>query len=161
MVCVPCIIVPVVLWAFHKFIMPYLQPFLVKYGLMSPPKTEEFKSLEFTSDMLNTEEGKFLKGKIDENPVIIFSKTTCTYCKMAKKTLDDTGVNYAVEEIGGRDDLDKIQDLFLTLTGGRTVPRVIIGGKCIGGGSETMSMNSSGKLVPMMKEAGASFKKEE
>ena len=40
------------------------------------------------------------------------------------------------------------------------VPRVFIGGKCIGGGSETWSLQNQNKLVPMMKEAGATFKKD-
>ena len=38
------------------------------------------------------------------------------------------------------------------------VPRVFIGGKCIGGGSEVMTLNSQDKLQPMLKEAGVTFK---
>ena len=41
------------------------------------------------------------------------------------------------------------------LTGGRSVPRVFIGGKCIGGGDETMSAHKSGKMQKMLQEAGA------
>jgi hypothetical protein len=39
------------------------------------------------------------------------------------------------------------------------VPRVFVGGKCIGGGSETWSLHNQGRLLPLLKEAGASFKK--
>ncbi len=38
------------------------------------------------------------------------------------------------------------------------VPRVFIGGKCVGGASEMMTLNNQEKLVPMMEEAGATFK---
>ena len=41
------------------------------------------------------------------------------------------------------------------LTGGRSVPRVFIGGKCIGGGDETEGAHRSGKLQGMLESAGA------
>ena len=41
------------------------------------------------------------------------------------------------------------------LTGGRSVPRVFIGGKCIGGGDETDAAHRSGKLQGMLESAGA------
>ena len=52
---------------------------------------------------------------------MVFSKTTCTYCKMAKKVLDEVGVNYTVEEIDLRPDTDKLQDVFEKITDARTV----------------------------------------
>ncbi len=48
-----------------------------------------------------------------------------------------------------------IQDYLLALTGDRTVPRVFIGGKCVGGGSEVRALQDQNKLVPLLKEAGA------
>ena len=50
---------------------------------------------------------------------------------------------------------DAIQDYLQKITGDRTVPRVFIAGKCIGGGGDTKSLHQGGKLVPMLKEAGA------
>ena len=41
------------------------------------------------------------------------------------------------------------------LTGGRSVPRVFIGGKFIGGGDETEAAHKSGKLQGMLESAGA------
>lgn len=41
------------------------------------------------------------------------------------------------------------------LTGGRSVPRVFIGGACIGGGDETEAAHRSGKLQGMLESAGA------
>ncbi len=48
-----------------------------------------------------------------------------------------------------------IQDHLNSLTGSRTVPRVFIAKKCIGGGSETKALKDQGKLVPMLRTAGA------
>ena len=38
------------------------------------------------------------------------------------------------------------------------VPRVFIGGNCVGGASEMLTLHNQEKLVPLMKESGASFK---
>ena len=53
-----------------------------------------------------------------------------------------------------------IQDYMSILTGGRTVPRVFIGGECIGGANETASLHNSPsgattKLGVKLKDAGA------
>lgn len=53
------------------------------------------------------------------------------------------------------DDGNAIQDYLLSLTGDRTVPRVFIAGECIGGGSDTKKLHQEGKLVPLLKSAGA------
>lgn len=53
------------------------------------------------------------------------------------------------------DDGAAIQDYMQTLTGARSVPRVFVGGKFIGGGSEVKELQGNGKLVPLLKDAGA------
>ena len=53
------------------------------------------------------------------------------------------------------DDGDSIQDYLLKKTGARTVPRVFIGGECVGGGSEVRALHDRKGLVPKLKEAGA------
>ena len=55
------------------------------------------------------------------NPVMLFSKPTCNFCKMAKEVLDGIAVEYCVEEIDSREDCSKLQDMFLKMTGERTV----------------------------------------
>ena len=52
-------------------------------------------------------------------------------------------------------DGDAIMDYLLSITGARTVPRVFIGGKFIGGGTETRGLHQEGKLVPLLQFAGA------
>jgi glutaredoxin-related protein len=38
------------------------------------------------------------------------------------------------------------------------VPRVFVGGKCIGGGTEVMRLSGQKKLVSVLQEANATFK---
>jgi len=158
MVCVPCIVIPVMLWIFHRFIYPWIAPYWDPLGKLKPI---EGKIPEFTSAQLETTEGKLIKDQISNNPVMLFTKTTCSYCSIAKRTLTDLGCSFTEESLDKRDDTDKMQDLLLALTGARTVPRVFIGGACIGGGSETMTLNSKGQLEEMCRKAGATFKTKE
>ena len=58
-------------------------------------------------------------------------------------------------EIDGDKDCSEIQDYMSQVTGGRTVPRVFINGKCIGGGNETSSAHQSGELEKLLRSAGA------
>ena len=58
---------------------------------------------------------------ITDHPVMVFSKRTCSFCKMAKEQLDKIQVDYTVEEIDGRDDCNDLQDMFEKMTGQRTV----------------------------------------
>ena len=37
---------------------------------------------------------------------------------------------------------------------------MFIGGKCVGGGSDLWSLHNMGNLIPMLKTAGADFKKD-
>jgi len=156
MVCIPCIVIPFVLWLFHRYIQPlvlrFWNPWEKKSVLLDTPGTLD-------TEMADSKENQYIQKMIKNNPVMVFSKTTCPYCTMAKTALDETGVDYVVEEIENREDCAKLQEIFQQLTGGRTVPRVFIGGKCVGGGSETYSLQNQGKLVPLMQKAGASFKK--
>lgn len=41
------------------------------------------------------------------------------------------------------------------------MPRVFVGGKCVGGGTDVFTLHNQGKLVEMMKDAGATAKKED
>ena len=43
------------------------------------------------------------------------------------------------------------QEWFMDVTGGRTVPRVFLDGKCVGGASEVEALRGSGKLEEILK----------
>jgi len=145
---------------FHKYIQPFILKFWNPWATKSVVNEAGGGDTDVTDvSLLQSDEYKYIQQKIKENPVMVFSKTTCSYCKMAKGVLDEVGVNYTLEEIDLRTDTDKLQDIFAKITDARTVPRVFVGGKCIGGGSETWSVHNQGRLIPLLKEAGASFKK--
>ncbi|XP_045581873.1 uncharacterized protein [Procambarus clarkii] len=94
---------------------------------------------------------EMVKEKINTNCVVIFSKTYCPYCKIAKKEFGKLGIPYEVYELDKHSEGSEVQDVLDVMTGARTVPRVFVGGKCIGGGTETTQLSKSGKLLDMVK----------
>ena len=67
---------------------------------------------------------------LQENLVMVFSKSYCPHCLRAKRILDsELGYGkYAVLELENRSDCAAIQDYLRQLTGARTVPRVFLQG---------------------------------
>jgi len=93
-----------------------------------------------------------VKEMINQDCVVIFSKTTCPYCTMAKRVFEGIGTPYTCFELNKRSDGQAMQDILAKMTGQRTVPRVFVNGKCIGGGTETQKLHKDGKLVELLAE---------
>lgn len=94
----------------------------------------------------------FVKSEVKSNCVVIFSKQSCSYCTASKQVFNSLGVQAKVIELDQRDDMTAIQDALQRLTGARTVPRVFINGKCIGGNSETQKLKESGELQLLVQQ---------
>ncbi|KAK9845526.1 hypothetical protein WJX81_008659 [Elliptochloris bilobata] len=95
-----------------------------------------------------------VEEKVKANKVAVFSKSYCPYCKKAKQALDTLiKGQYYIEELDEVPDGDSIQDALLELTGGRSVPRVFIGGKFFGGGDDTVAALKNGKLAKLIADA--------
>jgi glutaredoxin 3 len=75
--------------------------------------------------------------------VRMYTTTWCGYCVRAKGLLDGKGIEY--EEIDLDDDPQFRQKL-LELTGGWTVPQILIDGEPIGGYAELWRLEKSGRL---------------
>ena len=90
------------------------------------------------------------------NRVMVFSKSYCPYCTKGKNALASVlpKDKFVVMEIEDRPDCAALQDYLLSITGGRSVPRVFIDGTFIGGGDDTAALASSGKLEVMLREKG-------
>ncbi|XP_065729640.1 glutaredoxin 2 isoform X2 [Phocoena phocoena] len=87
---------------------------------------------------------------ISNNCVVIFSKTSCSYCTMAKKLFHDMNVNYKVVELDMLEHGSQLQDALHEMTGERTVPRIFVNGTFIGGATDTHRLHKEGKLLPLV-----------
>ncbi|CAG9817797.1 unnamed protein product [Phaedon cochleariae] len=87
---------------------------------------------------------------IKSDKIVIFSKTSCPYCKLAKEVFDKLNAKYTEITLENRDDGEAIQSILGEMTGARTVPRVFVNGKCIGGGSDVKALHQKGELQKMI-----------
>ncbi|KFY17506.1 hypothetical protein V491_04977 [Pseudogymnoascus sp. VKM F-3775] len=90
---------------------------------------------------------------IDENPVAVFSKSYCPYCKATKALLNEKGAKFYSIELDQVDDGSAIQAALGELTGQTSVPNIFINKKHIGGNSDLQERKS--ELTNLLKEAGA------
>ena len=79
----------------------------------------------------------------------IYGTTWCPSCVSAKKFFDELDLDY--EEINIEDKGMSREDL-AELTGGHTVPQIVINDNCIGGFSELMMLNQSDELKKILSD---------
>jgi glutaredoxin 3 len=72
--------------------------------------------------------------------IIFYSRSTCPYCQKAKRLLDSKSVLYTTV------DADKNWDEMVRVTGGRTVPQIIINGQPVGGCDDVHALDRKGEL---------------
>merc|ERR1712216_743786 len=89
---------------------------------------------------------------INTNRIAVISKSTCPFCRRVNSLFDNIrsehGTPFAVMEINelAPNEMNEIQDHMKRITGGRSVPRVFIDGKFVGGCDDTMQLSRSGLL---------------
>uniref|UniRef100_A0A0K8SAU0 Glutaredoxin-2, mitochondrial n=1 Tax=Lygus hesperus TaxID=30085 RepID=A0A0K8SAU0_LYGHE len=99
---------------------------------------------------MNGPTAQFVKDSIAQDTVVIFSKSYCPYCKMAKEVFDKVKTSFKAIELDSRDDGDEIQSVLGQITGAKTVPRVFIKGEFVGGGTDVKALYENGKLEQML-----------
>ena len=80
--------------------------------------------------------------------VIIYTTSWCPYCVRAKKLLDQKNVSYTEIDVSEHD----ARSQMVVLTGGRTVPQVLINDHPIGGCDELYALERSGKLDKLLSQ---------
>ncbi len=74
----------------------------------------------------------------------IYTSTICPYCVAAKRLLTERGFEY--EEINIEHE-GISRDKLVELTGGRTVPQIILRSKPIGGYDNLLALDQKGELL--------------
>ncbi|KAL8377460.1 hypothetical protein RB595_008240 [Gaeumannomyces hyphopodioides] len=89
---------------------------------------------------------------IDDNAVMVFSKSYCPYCTATKRKLTDLSAKFNAIELDQMADGGDIQDALEGMTGQRSVPNIFIAKKHIGGNSDLQALKD---LAILLKDAGA------
>ncbi|KAL8146869.1 glutaredoxin-C5, chloroplastic-like isoform X2 [Apium graveolens] len=95
-----------------------------------------------------------VRKTVTDNPVVVYSKSWCSYSTEVKQLFKRLGVQPLVIEL---DQLGpqgpQLQKVLERLTGQHTVPNVFIGAKHIGGCTDTVKLHRKGELEPLLLEA--------
>ena len=83
---------------------------------------------------------------INDNKVMIFSKSFCPDCKALKQSLDEKGIQYKAFEVDLEEDGEGMHDALKDLSNCETVPNTYIKGEHFGGCEDTMNALKSGEL---------------
>ena len=83
--------------------------------------------------------------------VKIYSTGICPICQKAKGLLEKWGIPFAEVRI----DLDRaaMREYSQVTNGARTVPQIVIDGRCIGGFAELAELHMEGALDALMEQA--------
>ncbi|ORY48322.1 glutaredoxin [Rhizoclosmatium globosum] len=93
---------------------------------------------------------ELVETSIANNKVMVFSKSSCPYCRKAKALLQSYNVAFEAIEIDTREDGSEIQGYLLSKTGQRTVPNIFIGQKHIGGCDDLHAVHNKGELKQLL-----------
>ncbi len=87
-------------------------------------------------------------------PVVMYTKTWCPYCVMAKRLLVAKGVE--VEEINVERDADALETMLERSGGRRTVPQIFIGAEHVGGYDDLAALERAGRLGALLTSGATS-----
>ncbi|KAF8768077.1 Thioredoxin reductase 3 like protein [Argiope bruennichi] len=87
---------------------------------------------------------------INNNNVMIFSKTTCPFCNKVKALISSLGVQFTALELDTLENGPELQKAMAAKVGRSTVPQVFIRGQHVGGCDDTFAAHCSGKLQEML-----------
>lgn len=97
-------------------------------------------------------------AEIRANPVMVFSWAGCPFCKKAKALLTEQGAKFKVLELDEMADGQAYRAALALKTDRTSMPNIFIQGEPCGGcndGPGVATLMREGKLVPMLKAAGA------
>ncbi|KAL9247190.1 hypothetical protein vseg_020647 [Gypsophila vaccaria] len=90
-----------------------------------------------------------VKRVVQENGVVIFSKSSCCLCYTVHILFQEIGVTPFIYEIDQDPDGKEIEKALIKIGCTTPVPAVFIGGKFMGSTNEIMSLHLRGNLVPL------------
>ncbi|ERN16925.1 hypothetical protein AMTR_s00057p00180300 [Amborella trichopoda] len=97
-----------------------------------------------------------VKRMASQNAVVVFSKTTCSMSHAIQSFFHELGVHVTVHEVDELPNGREIERALAKLVSrGPSIPATFIGQDFVGPTDKVMSLHLSGKLVPMLRKAGA------
>ena len=87
-----------------------------------------------------------INAEVTANKVMMYSKSYCPHCNMAKQCLQGKGIAFEVKELDQINNGDALQNALQSKTGQRTVPNIFVNGEHLGGNSDLQTAAQNGSL---------------
>ena len=98
------------------------------------------------------------KKILEDNKVVVFSKSWCPFCRQAISILENADIEHRVVDLEDEADGDAIHSAVKDVVGRTSVPQVFINGQSLGGCDDLKAAKSSGDLAGLLETAGVSHK---
>ncbi len=117
-----------------------------------------------TASAASAEVQEFVAGVLGDakQPLVLFALEWCEFCWALRKlfarcgipyrSIDLDSTEYQYDDRGGQ-----IRAVLLARSGSKTIPQVFIGGKFIGGSTDTMEAFKQGRLQALLRQHGVAF----
>jgi glutaredoxin len=93
---------------------------------------------------------ELIDQNINDNVLMIFSKSYCPYCKNAKDAAEKLGQAYHAIELDLVDNGDEIQDELEVKTQQRSVPNIFVKGTHVGGCDDFLTKVENGTVQKLL-----------
>ena len=97
---------------------------------------------------------QMIRSQITQNPVVIYTKTPCPFCKGAKELLNSGQVEFKEFDLLTVQGGSSMHSALIELSGQKSVPNIFIAQNHIGGFDKLKEKHSSGDLKKMLDNAG-------
>ncbi|MEM7778389.1 MAG: cysteine synthase A [Pseudomonadota bacterium] len=92
-----------------------------------------------------------------QHPVLMYVLEWCEFCWSVRKMFEDAGIPYtaiAIDSVAFQADNRgaRLRSALLEICGTHTIPQVFVGGKHIGGATETFDAYNAGELMSLLEE---------
>jgi len=91
-----------------------------------------------------------VENAIQNNKIVIFSKSWCPHCESAKRLLGSIKNEIYISELDKIEEGASIQQYLFEKTGQRSVPNIFINQKHIGGNDDVQKLNGERRLVDLV-----------
>ncbi|KAJ2398416.1 hypothetical protein GGI23_003220 [Coemansia sp. RSA 2559] len=101
---------------------------------------------------------RFLRLSMQKDRIVVFSKSTCPFCKATKELLakysKESGLRYKVVEVDLQADVQNIRQALVAGYKRTTFPSIFVDSECLGGNDDIQQLEKQGALARLLREKG-------
>jgi cysteine synthase A len=127
----------------------------------APAKANEAASGK-ECDSEDTQAAAFVNAVISDprEPVVMFALAWCEFCWSVRKLFDRAGIAYRTVDLDSpgfqeQHNPEAVRAVLREMTGSPTIPQIFVGGKHVGGCTETFDAHADGSLYARLAACGA------